>query len=198
MPGTIRESLDLVFDGRAVPGSDAFYLTAEKGGSSEIPSYYFVCFFICVCEPAGDLLAVQCIVHKRKRHHFLISVLPDHFAVVKSRTEGSCGSSGLEASEFDPYRSQRIRQSPRRGKSVRSARIGAVAYEYLSAKKSTRRDHESAARIVGMCTCEDAFYPAVFHIYLYYFILPDVEIWLFFKRFLHLGMIGLFVRLGSE
>ena len=194
----IRETFHFVLNGRTITGTDALDFSTEQCRPVKILPDDTVRLFICIRKPAGNLLPLQMLIHKGEGNDLLISVLTNHFVIMKGRGKSTGRRACLEPPEFHSVLPQIFRQFFRRGKSVRTAGEAAVADEYFSTQECSRGEDHRLAPVNAVSSGHNAADSAFFCQQIHNLILFHVQILLPLQSLFHLQMILIFIRLRTQ
>ena len=93
-----------ILNGRTIAGSGSLYHSGIQRRTIQVISYDFMCFFICIGQPAGLLLNLYRfrICGKRKRYYSLISKLLLHFGKINCSFIDSRRCSCFKSKHLNP------------------------------------------------------------------------------------------------
>ena len=123
----IRKTDDLVFDGRAVTGSDAMNFPRILGGTHNIFPDDFMGLFVGIRKPAVPLISVFPFTHKGKGMILRIAFFQFHFVHMKAPPVYTGWRPRFETENFQPVFFQIGGQPHRRTHAVWTAGIHGIA-----------------------------------------------------------------------
>ena len=197
VPLLVREAHDLVFERRAIPGTDAGNLSVVERRLMDVPTHQIVDLCRRVNDVTGDLWRRDCGGLVRKRHHRIVAKVFGKPTEVDAPAIEARGSPGLEPPHLESKRAQRLRQMMRRRFTGAAGRALHITDVHQPVEKRARGHDQRATPDHVAVLKRETNDRSVFDEHLAGALKQPDDIWLRRQRVLHPRSVALLVGLRA-